>query len=148
MARPYARRTLACPSTRRTSQEHVGGRRSAVVRGESREGHRTRGSSEVPLARCVPPWPTAAHDHPGRDSGDGKGEGKGEFSPHRQSLSGARAGRIKAGSRTLAMDRQGAGRDALSRSETARALAQQRGGFEALERVATAPETARALCAR
>src|ERR1700730_13378813 len=33
-------------------------------------------------------------------------------------------------------------------AKRARALAQQRGGFEALERVATAPETARALCAR
>ena len=148
MARPHARRTLARPLTRRTSQAHVAERRSPVVRGEGRQGHRARGSGQIPLARCAPPWPTAAHDHTRRDSSDGQGEGERSFSPDRQSLPRARASRIEASSRTLAMDRQGAGRAALSRSETACALAQQRGGFEALERVATAPETARALCAR
>src|SRR5262245_42660599 len=86
------------------------------------------------FARSATPRAGAAHHRGRRNSGDWQSEGEGGFSPDRQPLSRAGASGVKAGRRTLAMDRQSAGRDALSGSETARALAQQRGGFEALER--------------
>ncbi len=97
---------------------------------------------------CAPPQPAVAYDHAGRDSGDWQGQGGGEFPRHGQSLSRPPACRIEAGSRSVAMDRESASRHPLPGGEAAGALAYQGGGHQAVERVATASETAHAFCAR